>query len=154
MYFLHKSNKRTFVLALHQSISPFFCVSESIHVATKILPKFSYCYDFFFKASEQIEVFKCNLNSLKMGWQGIFSPVLKTPWIANCGSPNHKSIEIAQTLNSVVVITYITISNQRNREVFFQLIYGIPVSQSFESLVVCSTTVSYTHLTLPTNREV
>ena len=56
MYFLHTSNKRTFILALHQFISPFFGVSESIHIAAKILAKFLYCYYFFFKASEQIEV--------------------------------------------------------------------------------------------------
>ena len=126
-------------MALHQFVSPYFGVSESIDVIAKILSKFSYCYDFFFKAPEQIEVFKCYPNALKMGWQGIFSPVLKTPWIADCCSPNHKSIEIAQTLKPVVVITDITISNQGYREMFFQLIYWLPVSLPFESLIVCST---------------
>ena len=126
-------------MALHQSVSPFFGVSESIHIAAKILAKFLYCYYFFFKAPEQIEVLKCNLNSLKMGRQGIFSPVLKTPWIADCRSSNHKSVKITQTLNTVVVISDITISNQRYGEVFFQLIYWLPVSLPFESLVVCST---------------
>ena len=139
MYFLHTSHERIFILTMHQSVSPFFGVSESIHIAAKILTKFLYCYYFFFKAPEQIVVFKRNLNSLKMGWQGIFTPIMKTPWIADCGSSNHKSFKITQTLNTVVVISDITISNQRYREVFSQFIYWLPVSLPFESLVVCST---------------
>ena len=64
-------------------------------------------------------MFECKFNTFMMSGLRDFPSILKTPWIPDCSSSNHKSIKIPHMRQAVVVVTDVSITYYWNSKVTF-----------------------------------
>ena len=60
----------------------------------------------------------------------------ETPRVTEASSSDHETIKVSEFLYAIVIVNHISVSDNWNREVFFEFIDPCPVSFSFECLLV------------------